>query len=79
MLTCIVLDFVNMNKVLRIEMRSYRITAQAVIRIKDYMSFLEQRGYMSLEYPTMSWTSTLGSRAGVAGYNKFENTRGDPL
>ena len=73
---CIVLDFTNMNKILSIDEESYRITAQVGVRIKDYMEFLAQRGYMSLEYPTMAWTSTLGARAGVAGYNKFEHTWG---
>jgi len=73
---CIVLDLVGMNKILNIDERTYRITAQAGVRIKEYNEFLQKRGYMSLEYPTMVWTSTLGSRASVAGYNKFENTWG---
>jgi len=73
---CVVLDFANMNKVLNLNEKSYRITAQAGIRLKDYIRFLEERGYVSLEYPTMAWTSTLGARAAVAGYNKFENTWG---
>ena len=63
---CIVVDFVNMDKILKVDEQSYRITAQAGIRIKDYNEFLQKRGYMSLEYPTMSWTSTLGARAGIS-------------
>ena len=73
---CIVVDFANMDKVLKVDERSYRITAQAGIRIKDYNEFLQKRGYMSLEYPTMSWTSTLGARAGISGYNKFKHAWG---
>lgn len=73
---CIVVDFANMDKVLKVDEGSYRITAQAGIRIKDYNEFLQKRGYMSLEYPTMSWTSTLGARAGISGYNKFKHAWG---
>ena len=73
---CIVLDLANMNKVVSFDEKNYRITAEAGIRIKDYNEFLQSKGYMSLEYPTMAWTATLGARAGVAGYNKFENTWG---
>lgn len=72
----IVLDLANMNKILDIDEKAYRITAQAGIRIKDYNEYLQQKGYMPVEYPSMSWTSTLGARAGVSGYNKFENTWG---
>ena len=72
----IVLDLANMNQILNFDEKTYRITAQTGIRIKDYNEFLEQKGYLSLEQPTMSWTATLGARAGVAGYNKFENTWG---
>jgi FAD/FMN-containing dehydrogenase len=73
---CLVMDLTKMNKVLKFEDKTYRITAQPGIRIKDYNQFLEEKGYMSLEYPTMAWTATLGARAGVSGYNKFENTWG---
>jgi len=73
---CVVLDLTNMNRIVRFNEKTYRITAQSGIRIKDYNEFLQEKGYMSLEYPTMSWTATLGARAAVSGYNKFENTWG---
>ena len=73
---CIVLDLCLMNKVLDFNEKTYRITAQAGIRIKHYNQFLQERGCMSLEQPTMSWTSTLGARVGVSGYNKFEHAWG---
>jgi glycolate oxidase len=73
---CIVLDLLNMNKIININKKTYRITAQPGIRIKDYNEFLEKKGFLSLEHPTMVWTATLGARAGLSGYNKFENTWG---
>ncbi|MFH1480620.1 MAG: FAD-binding oxidoreductase [Pseudomonadota bacterium] len=73
---CLVVDLANMNKILKLDEETYRITAQAGIRIVDYNEFLKQKGYMSLEWPTMILSSTLGSRAAVSGYNKFENTWG---
>jgi glycolate dehydrogenase FAD-linked subunit len=73
---CLVIDLTDMNKILKFDEGNYRIKAQTGIRIKDYNEFIEEKGYMSLEYPTMSWTATLGSRVGVSGYNKFENTWG---
>jgi len=73
---CVVLDLANMNKIIDFDPRNYRISAEAGIRIKDYNEYLNERGYMSIEYPTLAWTSTLGARIGVSGYNKFENTWG---
>lgn len=73
---CVVLELTNMNKILNFDEKAYRITAQAGIRLKDYNAYLTKKGFQSLEYPTLTWSATLGARAGVAGYNKFENTWG---
>jgi len=69
----IVLNFVKMERILRFDPDIYRISAQAGLRIKDYNDFLQKKGYMSLEYPTMAMSATLGARAAVSGYNKFEH------
>jgi len=73
---CVAISLSSMNKILRFDEKSYRITAEAGIRLEDFNAFLEKKGYMSLEYPTLTWSATLGARAGVSGYNKFENTWG---
>jgi glycolate oxidase len=73
---CIVLDLARMNRILDIDEQAYRVRAQAGVRIKDYNEALRARGYMSLEWPTMTWSSTIGARAAVSGYNKFENAWG---
>jgi FAD/FMN-containing dehydrogenase len=73
---CIVIDTASMNRIVRIDERNYRITAEAGVRVVDYNNYLEERGFMSLEHPTMVFTSTMGSRGSLGGYNKFENTWG---
>lgn len=73
---CIVLDLIKMNRILDFDPGRYRITAQAGIRLKDFNDFLQAKGYLSLEQPTTIWSATLGARASLAGYNKFENTWG---
>jgi len=72
----IVIDTASMNEIISFDEPAYRITCQAGVRVVDYLSYLAKRGYMSLEFPTMNRTSTLGSRAAISGYNKFENRWG---
>jgi len=70
------MDFARMNKVLGLDERKMRFTAEAGIRISDCMTYTANRGYMILEYPTMNKTSMFGSRAAIHGYNKYENRWG---
>ncbi len=72
----IVVDTTSMNEILEFDEPAFRIKSQAGVRVVDYIDYLAQRGYMSLEFPTMNRTSTLGSRASISGYNKFENRWG---
>lgn len=70
------MDFARMNKVLELDDRKMRFTAEAGMRISDCLTYTANRGYMILEYPTMNKTSMLGSRAAIHGYNKYENRWG---
>jgi glycolate oxidase len=72
----IAIDTTSMDQLVEFDEAAYRITAQAGMRVVDYINFLSERGYVSLEFPTMNKTSTLGSRAAISGYNKFENRWG---
>jgi len=72
----IVVDTTSMNQILEFDEAAFRIKAQAGVRVVDYIDYLAKRGYMSLEFPTMNRASTLGSRASISGYNKFENRWG---
>nr|HID58010.1 FAD-binding oxidoreductase [Desulfobacterales bacterium] len=72
----IVVDTTSMNEILEFDEEALRIGAQAGVRVVDYIDYLAKRGYMSLEFPTMNRASTLGSRASISGYNKFENRWG---
>jgi len=72
----IVIDTASMDKIVHLDERTYRVTVEAGVRVIDYNNFLEERGFLSLEHPTMVFTSTMGSRPALAGYNKFENTWG---
>jgi FAD/FMN-containing dehydrogenase len=73
---CIVIDTASMDRILGIDEGSYRITAEAGVRVSDFIDYLSEKGYLSLEYPTMNRASTLGARAALHGYNKFENRWG---
>jgi FAD/FMN-containing dehydrogenase len=73
---CIAMDFTRMNKVVELNEKTMRFVAEAGIRISDALDYVDKRGYMILEYPTMNKTSLLGSRASLHGYNKFENRWG---
>ena len=66
----------GMDKLVNFDPESFRITVQAGMRVIDYMEFLTNHGFVSLEFPTMNKTSTMGSRASISGYNKFENRWG---
>ena len=68
---CMVLDMCSMNRVLEFDEERHIITAEAGIRIIDFLAYIEERGYMSPEHPTMNRTSTLGARVALHGYNKF--------
>jgi FAD/FMN-containing dehydrogenase len=70
------MDFARMNKVVELDERKMRFTAEAGMRISDCLTYTANRGYMILEYPTMNKTSMLGSRAAIHGYNKYENRWG---
>lgn len=72
----IIIDTARMDRIVHLDEKNYRITVEAGVRVKDYNSFLEERGFLSLEHPTMVYTSTMGSRGAQAGYNKFETTWG---
>lgn len=70
------MDFARMNKIIELNERTMRFTAEAGTRVSDCLAYVEKRGYMILEFPTMNKTSMLGSRAAIHGYNKFENRWG---
>jgi len=72
----IAIDTTSMDQLVSFDETAYRINVQAGMRVIDYMNFLTERGYVSLEFPTMNKASTLGSRAAISGYNKFENRWG---
>lgn len=72
----IVIDTTSMNKILEFDEPAFRIKGEAGVRVLDFIDYLGKRGYMSLEFPTMNRASTLGSRASISGYNKFENRFG---
>jgi len=72
----IVIDTTSMDEILSFDEPAFRIVSQAGVRVVDYINYLAERGYMSLEFPTMNRSSTLGSRAAISGYNKFENRWG---
>ena len=65
------LDMCSMTEVLEFDEARHIITAEAGIRIIDFLAYIEERGYMSPEFPTMNRVSTLGARVAVHGYNKF--------
>lgn len=73
---CIAVDTASMNKILELDEGTYRMTAEAGVRMIDVIDYLAKRNYMSLDFPTLLRASTLGSRVAVAGYNKFENRWG---
>jgi len=73
---CIVIDTATMDKILEIDEGSYRITAEAGVRVVDFHRYLEERGFMCVDFPTMNKAATLGARAALHGYNKFENRWG---
>ena len=73
---CVVIDTASMDRILGIDEGSYRITAEAGVRVSDFIDYLSEKGYLSLEYPTLNKASTLGARAALHGYNKFENRWG---
>ncbi len=73
---CIVIDTASMDKILEIDEGSYRITAEAGVRVVDFTRFLEERGFLCVDFPTMNKAATLGARAALHGYNKFENRWG---
>jgi len=68
---CMALDMCSMTKISDFDEQTHVITAEAGIRIIDFISYIEERGYMSPEFPTMNRTSTLGARVAIHGYNKF--------
>jgi len=68
---CIALDTASMNKILDLNEETMRVTAEMGVRISDFISYIEEKGYMCLEHPTMIKASTLGSRVALDGYNKF--------
>ena len=72
----ITMDLARMNKVVEFNEAKQRFTAEAGMHISDCTKYVADRGYMILEVPTTSKICTLGSRAAVHGYNKFENRWG---
>jgi glycolate oxidase len=68
---CVILDTASMNKIVDFDEETMRVTAEMGVRISDLISYVEERGYMCLEFPTMNRASTLGSRVALSGYNKF--------
>ncbi|MEM1551009.1 MAG: FAD-binding oxidoreductase, partial [Candidatus Bathyarchaeia archaeon] len=68
---CIALDTFSMNRILELNEETMRVTAEAGVRVSDFISYVEERGYMCLEFPTMNRASTLGSRVALSGYNRF--------
>jgi len=75
----IVIDICSMDKILDLDEGALRITAEAGVRLTDFMDYLAERNYLNLEIPTMNKTSTLGARASVSGYNKYDNRFGSSL
>jgi len=73
----IVLDLSRMNRVIEFSEGTQRFTAEAGMRVGDCAAYLAKRGYMLLDFPTMNKISTIGARAGVNGFNKF-NLRWGP-
>ena len=73
---CIAVDLARMDKIVDFDESNYRITVEAGMRAVDFINFLAEKGYMSLEFPTMNRASQMGSRAALHGYNKFEGRWG---
>jgi FAD/FMN-containing dehydrogenase len=72
----ITMDFARMDKIIEFNERSMRFKAEAGARVSDCLTYVEKRGHMILEFPTMNKTAMLGARAAIHGYNKFENRWG---
>ena len=62
---CIVIDTASINKILEIDEGSYRITAEAGVRVVDFTRYLEERGFLCVDFPTMNKAATLGARAAL--------------
>ena len=56
---CIVIDTASMDKILEIDEGSYRITAEAGVRVVDFHKYLEDIGFMCVDFPTMNKAATL--------------------
>lgn len=72
----IAINAVRMDKIVSIDEVAYNITAQAGVRLTDYINFLNERGFDTVELPTMIKSSLMGSRAAISGYNKWETRWG---
>ena len=73
----IALDLSRMNKIIELSEGTQRFTAEAGVRVSDCAAYLAKRGYLLLDFPTTNKISTMGARAGVNGFNKF-NLRWGP-
>lgn len=72
----IVMTTIGMDRIVKFDEPSLRITVEGGVRVVDYINYLDQRGYLSLELPGMSKSSTMAARVAVSGYNQFENRWG---
>lgn len=73
----IVLDLSRMNRIIELSEGTQRFTAESGMRVSDCLDYLQKRGYTFLDHPTMNKIATIGSRAGLNGFNKF-NLRWGP-
>ncbi len=73
----IALDLSRMNQVIEFSEGTQRFTAESGICVSECVAYLQKRGYMFLERPTTTNISSLGARAAVNGFNKF-NLRWGP-
>lgn len=72
----IIVDMCDMDKILDINERTYRVTGEAGVRMIDMVSFLNKKGYMAIDWPDSDEIATLGARAAINGYNWWENRWG---
>lgn len=72
----IAIDTFGMDKIIGIDEQAFNITAQAGVRLTDYIAYLNERGFATLELPTMIKSSAMGTRAAISGYNKWETRWG---
>ncbi|MEM2921206.1 MAG: FAD-dependent oxidoreductase, partial [Candidatus Bathyarchaeia archaeon] len=72
----IAVDMTCMDKIIEFDERNHWITAEAGVRIQQIVDFLDEKGYLYYDNPTLAAISTLGSRVAINGYTVYENRWG---